>query len=155
MHKIKYILFLLIAFLFSSCGEIFLDLSDVHYELDKSTYAVNEPITLSYYGSFEDSSAIGYIKFYFTVSKLNEDEGCKVLKFADDYTPGFVTGVDDGHYFDVIKDSEKMTSFREKITFSISEVGTYKMVVHFTGSTSEPNHLSGCYTFTLPITITE
>ena len=155
MHKIKYILFLLISFLFSSCGEIFLDLSDVHYELDKSTYAVNEPITLSYYGSFEDSSAIGYIKFYFTVSKLNEDEGCKVLKFADDYTPGFVTGVDDGHYFDVIKDSEKMTSFREKITFSIDEPGKYNLAIYLTGSTSSPNHQRGSQMFSFHITITE
>ncbi len=152
MHKIKYILFLLIAFLFSSCGEIFLDLSDVHCELDKSTYAVNEPITLSYYGSFEDSSAIGSLMFYFYVSG---EEGIQILTFYDDYQPGLTTDVDDGSYYTVIKECEKMTSFEDKIIFSISEVGTYKMVVHFTGSTSEPNHLSGCYTFTLPITITE
>lgn len=66
----RFILCLLVSIIFISCPNSFIDIIDVHCELDKETYQKNEPITLSYYGSFEGSSDIGSLRIDFHVYKI-------------------------------------------------------------------------------------
>lgn len=87
----RFILFLLVSILFISCPEFYLDMSGVHCELDKETYQKNENITLSYDGSFKDSSDIGSVGMYFCVHKEGERWSLQELTFPEPDSQRFVS----------------------------------------------------------------
>ena len=153
MHKIRYIFFLLVSFLFFSCESVYLDMSNVHCKLDKATYKKDEIITISYDGSFKDSSETGSLTIDISAYKMiDEEKGeVQILNFPDSDIPSYCYDKD---YYFKIKENDEMTSFIGSIQFSISEVGKYDLVVCFYGQTPK-HYYGGDQTFTFPITITE
>ena len=153
MVKIKYIFLLLISLLFLSCESVYLDMSNVHCKIDKSTYQKDENITISYDGSFKDSSDIGSLTIDFHVYRMNGEERGEIqnLNFPNSYTPLIY---DEGLYYEIIKENESMTSFIDTIIFSIPDVGKYELLIRINGVTKK-HYYSSIEIFTFPITITE
>lgn len=153
----RFVLCLLVPFLFSSCGEsVYLDMSGVHCELDKITasYQKDENITLSYYGSFGDSSDTGSVGMYFCVYKIieGERESLQKITFESDKVSAY-HGYDGEYYVD-IKKNEKLTEFYDSIILSISKAGNYELLIGIDGY-SEKHPYGGLKDFTFPIRITE
>lgn len=153
MVKIRYILFTFLLIPFLGCKSVYLDMSNVHCNLDKSTFQKNENITIYYDGSFEDSSDIGSLRIDFHVYKMNGKErgDIQILNYPDSDIP---SSYDEGLYYVIIKNNEEMTSFKNSITFFISDAGKYELVIHIDGATRKHYYPSG-QTFTFPITVTE
>lgn len=156
MVKIKYILIMIVSFFFLSCESVYLDMNDVHCRLDKSTYKKDEPITISYDGSFKDSSETGLLRLYFNAYKIIDEkrEGLQILSFSPSDTPYFSSGYDNGMYYFIIKENEKMTDYNGAVHFFIPEEGRYDLVVWMYGHTPK-HYYGGTQYFTFPITITE
>lgn len=154
----RFVLCLLVPFLFSSCEDPYLDMN-VYCELDKltATYEKDEPITVSYYGSFGDSSDIGSLRILFYVYKITEGKSEKYqkLNFPESDSLYFVYYNDnDGSYYVDIKEDEKMTDFDDSTVLIISEAGNYELSIAITGSSEKHPHTS-LEDFTFPIKITE
>ena len=159
MKKIKFIFLSLISLFFLSCESVYLDLNNVHCEIDKRSYQKEESIKLTCYGNFKDHDDVGIVYIFLYVDKIinNEHESVSSTgftiktygSFQDDSEHCYGEG-----YSAFIKNDEKMTDFNNSIVFCIHEPGNYELSVEFRGSTD--NHpYGGIRRFTLPITITE
>ena len=158
MEKFKFIFLSLISFFFLSCESVYLDLNNVHCNLDKATYVQEENIILNYYGSFEDSNDIGNLRIDFVIFKLingeRDDENLADIEFPETGNPENISSFSKGSYYVYIKKNEKMTDFNNSVIFSIKESGEYELVVGIRGSTSKHPY-DNVQVFTFPITITE
>lgn len=153
----RFILCLLVSIIFISCPNSFIDIIDVHCELDKETYQKNEPITLSYYGSFKDSSDIGSVGMYFCVHKEGERWSLQELTFpeSDKHSPVSTYLGRECEYHVKIKDNEKLTEFNDSIILSIQEAGNYELLIVIEGHSKRTLYDGNTQAFTFPITITE
>ena len=158
MKIIKFIFLSLISLFFLSCESVYLDLNNVHCNLNKATYVKEENIILNYYGSFEDSNDIGNLRIDFLVFKLingeRDEENLADIKFSATGNPENILSFSKGSYYVYIKENDKMTSFNNSIIFSIKESGEYELVVGIRGCTKKHPY-EDVQIFTLPITITE
>lgn len=155
MFKIRYVLCLLVPLLFISCEKESLDTDDFHCKLDKEhwQYQKGENITLFYDGRFDDIPDIGSFKIDFHVYNTVDGSPVDIQKLTfPDSSP--VSSYYDGEYYVIVKENEKLTDFKDKIVFSISEHGNYSMRIYMRGSTK--NHAYYCNrVFGFPITVTE
>lgn len=158
MSILKKLFFLLILIFFSSCESVYLDMTNVHCELDKTEYQENEPISISFSGYFEDSKDQGNLRIDFIVYRLidgkRDEKNISPINLSDYKNPENISTFDDGFYYLYIKNDDAMTEFNDSIIFSISDIGEYELLVNINGSTDKYPY-GGSKFFNFPITITQ
>ena len=157
MKKIKYAL-LLLCFVLLSCGNAFLDVTNISCSIDKDSYKINEGIEISFYGDFLEDVGSGDLIIDLEIYKIENEE-------VDYMTDVSVDILDSGSlsneariisekFYAYIYKKQKFTSFNDKIKISLSEKGDYLMNVSISGYTNKHPY-GGSKEFNYKITVTE
>ena len=156
--KIKKIIFLILSFIFCSCGNAFLDVTNISCSIDKDSYKINEGIEISFYGDFLEDVGSGDLIIDLEIYKIENEE-------VDYMTDVSVDILDSGSlsneariisekFYAYIYKKQKFTSFNDKIKISLSEKGDYLMNVSIGGYTNKHPY-GGSKEFNYIITVTE
>ncbi|MDY4901778.1 MAG: hypothetical protein SO116_02780 [Treponema sp.] len=152
MTKLRYVLFLLVPFIFLGCPILYSDDDNdfyFTYEVEKTEYKKDESITLNYQCNFKDDDT--EFRIFFSSYKIIDDnldyEYLPAIHFEQ---PENISPFGNRLYYINIKRNENVTSLKDSIVFSISEPGTYRINVQLDKCTK--GVLDGYSTF---ITITE
>ena len=137
LNKVLYLI--LICFLFTSCDEVYIDMSKTYCNINKNTYQLNEDIELHIYGQYlPEEYVLGgavYLWVYKNIENHLEESNFKLKKineievFLDnEFYPNNI--VDYYRYSINPKDSHNyMVDFDAKISFSTLEPGNYTLII--------------------------
>lgn len=137
MKKITNILFLtILCVLFISCGEIYINMNNIKYTIEKDEYIVNEEIKINFKGSFlPDDEVLG---IWIDISLFNNDDENAEMKIInrngevinwDDEDCRYYFPTVEKNYFQYFVDKKNMTEFDESISISIPNEGECELIL--------------------------
>ncbi len=170
MKQITNILFLtILCVLFISCGESLVDMSNVQFQLSKSTYKVKEDIDIEVIGNFLSQECVvgGFFSIYVCKSNIIEDSD-EELKFEITKIDGNPADLNNKFYkeylsynsslyrYEIIpKENEKyITNFNTSVTISLAEPAAYNLA-YYCEVESSKRKLGGVVIEKLPFIVTE
>ncbi|MCR4741531.1 MAG: hypothetical protein K5866_01480 [Treponema sp.] len=130
MKKNLYLIILL-AFVFISCEEVYVNDDNVFCSIDKNQYLVNEPVKVSIYGSFDIKDKVSWIRI--GLALYDSDDVYAEVKM-DVLTEKDSTYRNDSnsYLYDFFwsDDSETLcTNFEDEVIISIPKAGIYRLNV--------------------------
>ena len=153
---------ILICFLFTSCGEAYVNMGNTIFQIEKENYTINEDIKINLSSCFLPEECVMGGSFYITVYNKAKEENCifnlkkinekEINPDNEVYLHYLNFGQKEYRY--VIKSNKQITSFNTDLTISMLETGEYLLSLHF--HVVSPKHkLGGCLIKQLPFTVTE
>lgn len=127
--KKKPYLIILLAFIFISCEEVYINDDNTFCSIEKEQYLINEPIQISLYGTFDKKEEVSWLEIILALYN-SEDVSSKVSmnvlsekdnvdwNYPDRYSYDYKLP-DDGTDF--------VVDFNEKIIIAIPEPGSYRL----------------------------
>ena len=137
MKQITNILFLtILCVLFIGCGEIYINMNNIKYTIEKDEYIVNEEIKINFKGSFlPDDEVLG---IWIDISLFNNDDenaemkiinrNGEVINWDDEDCRYYFPTVEKNH-FQYFVDKKNMTEFDESISISIPNEGECELIL--------------------------
>lgn len=170
MTKIKYILIALIPFIFSSCGDPYINMEINSCKLDKESYKTGENIIFTCSGNFDENDfSNGNLNLQIGFYKKIEDNNLNNLTFNIVDSDSLDFDID--YYNDLLNNEETnepknyiffnthiienspLTHFSKKIIFNTNEPGEYNAMICFSASDSKHPYVNDDY-YSFQFTIT-
>ena len=139
MKEFKIFMYILVSFFFASCGEIYVNMDNIEYSVDKNVCKENEPIEINFKGHFYPQDEVLGVWIEISLYKNNNEnnESCEMNIISRNNAPIDWTDRKFHYCFPLVEKSffcyfleeENMTDFDERIEISIPYEGEYRLLL--------------------------
>ena len=139
MRNFKIFMYILVSFFFASCGEIYVNMDNVEYSVDKNVCKENEPIEINFKGHFYPQDEVSGVWIRITLYKNNNEnnESCEMNIISrnndtidwTDKSYRYYSHEDEKYRFIYLLEEKNMTNFDERIEISIPYEGEYRLLL--------------------------
>ena len=140
MKNFKIFVFIIISFFFASCGEIYVNMDNIEYSVDKSVYKVNEKIEIKFKGQFYPQDEVMSVNIRLKLNKINDtasDEKDLITEmFVHSINKKEIDLKDESFEYEIYKDCLKyviknnsIRNIDESIVITIPKEGIYELTL--------------------------
>ena len=140
MKNFKIFMYILVSFFFASCGEIYVNMDNIEYSVDKSVCKENEPIEINVKGHFYPQDEVMSVNIRLKLNKINDtasDEKDLITEmFVHSINKKEIDLKDESCEYEIYKDCLKyvignnnIRSIDESIVIIIPKEGTYELIL--------------------------
>ena len=139
MKEFKIFMYILVSFFFASCGEIYVNMDNIEYSVDKNVCKENEPIEINFKGHFYPQDEVSGVWIRITLYKNNNEnnESCEMNIISrnndtidwTDKSYRYYSHEDEKYRFIYLLEEKNMTNFDERIEISIPYEGEYRLLL--------------------------